>query len=147
MKLRHIIYALIVLPFVEFWFFGIISTRLGLLPSLALLIGLSFGGIALLKAEGKRLLEAFKSGETIHFSSEATKHGLMTGIGGLLLALPGFLSDIAAFFFLFPYFKSFLLGERVLSQKQTAPNIIDLTPEQWHEKLEPTATNHTLPKQ
>jgi UPF0716 protein FxsA len=141
MKIRHIVLATLLLPFIEFWVFGLVAAKLGVLPSLALLIALSFAGFALLKSEGKRFLESLKRGETVQFSSEAARHGVRTGLGGLLLAMPGFLSDILAFFCLIPYFKSFFTGERTLTPAPTSPNVIDLTPEQWHETLEGPPAN------
>jgi UPF0716 protein FxsA len=138
-KLRTIILLLLFLPFAEMSFFGVVSTRLSWLGAFLLLLGTSFAGIYLLKFLGGRLLQAIKRNETVEFSSTAARNGLLSGIGALLLAFPGFLTDIAGLICLMPLLLSTLKGESATTpvKSRSKDGIIELSPNDWRETVEP----------
>jgi UPF0716 family protein affecting phage T7 exclusion len=130
MKLRYIIFSTIMLPFLEFAFFGAISERIGLLPAFILLLGVSFYGFYLLKSQGRLLIKALKAGDSLNFTAENARKGLSTAVAALLFAFPGFLSDIVGALILVFYGAIPLPKVRV---KRTNDGIIDLTPDEWKE--------------
>lgn len=131
MKLRYIIFSLLMLPFLEFAFFGAISDKIGLLPAFMTLFGISFYGFYLLKSQGRLLIKVLKAGDSLNFTAENAKKGLSTAIAALLFAFPGFLSDILAILILTLY-KTFPLPK--VKVKHNNDGIIDLTPDEWREK-------------
>ena len=135
MKLRYIIFLLLLLPFLEFGFFGVVSERIGLLTALIALFGISFYGFYLLKSQGRLLIKALKAGDSVAFTGEAAKKGLSTALAALLFAFPGFLSDIAGVVLLL-FSGSFPMPN--IKVKRDNDGIIDLQPDEWQEKVEGT---------
>lgn len=76
---------------------------LGILPTLALLLLGAFAGSWLARREGGKTARAFmttaRAGRAPHV--EITD-GMLIGLGGLLILVPGFLSDIAGLLVLLP---------------------------------------------
>ncbi|WP_199442057.1 FxsA family protein [Umezawaea beigongshangensis] len=80
-----------------------VGQSIGLLATVGLLILGAVVGSALLRSEGSRTLRSFS--ETVRNRREPHQEvadGVLIVAAGVLVALPGFLSDVLALFLLFP---------------------------------------------
>ncbi|MGB6223727.1 FxsA family protein [Haloferula sp.] len=93
----------ILVPIVELGIFLWIGDRLGLLPTLLIILLTGILGAALTKSQGLRVLREFQqstaSGELPH---APIIEGLIILVAGALLLTPGFLTDIVGFLALVP---------------------------------------------
>src|SRR5262245_40412208 len=95
--------GLLALPFVEFAAFFWVAGRIGLFPALVALVATSFIGASLLRRQGgealARLAAAFRRGEPPH---GAARESFFVALGGVLMILPGFVSDAIGFALILP---------------------------------------------
>ena len=107
MRLRHgwplflLIVLLVAIPILEVWLLTKVGQQLGLLPTVLILIGEAILGALLMRHEGSRawkaLNDAFTQGKVP--TGELADAALIL-VGGVLLMLPGFLTDFLGFVFL-----------------------------------------------
>lgn len=109
--MRGLFLLLIVMPIVELMLLLKVGRLLGVLPTIALLLGTAAAGIYILKQQGfstmSRAQRRMQSGEV---PARELMEGLMLALGGLLLLIPGFISDGIAFVFLLPFLRRPLLA-------------------------------------
>jgi len=95
--------AIVALPFAEFAAFFWVADRLGLSLALLLLIATSFVGASLLRHRGPsafmRLVLAFARGEE---ATGPARESLMMATGGVLMLIPGFVTDVIGFALMVP---------------------------------------------
>lgn len=93
----------IILPFVELYILLELSTRIGALPTLGIVIITGIVGAYLAKYEGlyvlRRIQMELASGS---MPADALFDGVLVLIGGVLLLTPGILTDITGFLLLLP---------------------------------------------
>ena len=140
--------ALLAMPFVEFSAFYWVAARIGLFPALFALVGTSFLGVFLLRRLGgsalARLMAAFRRGEP---PDGAARESFMVALGGVLMILPGFVTDLIGFALILPVLLRHLgAGTRVPVKpagptpgRRADPNgkVIDLSQEEWRQVGEP----------
>ena len=107
MRLRHgwplvlLVVLLVAVPIFEIWLLIKVGQQLGLLPTVLILIVEAVIGVLLMRHEGSRawkaLNDAFTEGKVP--TGELADAALIL-VGGVLLMLPGFLTDIIGFLFL-----------------------------------------------
>lgn len=107
MRLRHgwplvlLAVLLIAIPILEVWLLVQVGQEIGLLPTVLILIAEAIIGVLLMRHEGSRawkaLNDAFTQGKVP--TGELADAALIL-VGGVLLILPGFLTDIIGFVFL-----------------------------------------------
>lgn len=107
MRLRHgwplvlLAVLLIAIPILEVWLLVQVGHEIGLLPTVLILIAQAIIGVLLMRHEGSRawkaLNDAFTQGKVP--TGELADAALIL-VGGVLLILPGFLTDIIGFVFL-----------------------------------------------
>lgn len=94
---------LVAVPIFEVWLLLQVADQIGALPTLGILVAEAVLGGWLMRREGGRawtaLTEAFATGKVP--SGELADAALVL-VGGLLLMLPGFATDIVGFLFLLP---------------------------------------------
>ena len=94
---------LILIPIVELYVIVQIAQGIGLVPTLALMIGISMAGAWLLKREGvatwARLQQTLSMGK---MPTNEVTDGALIMVGGALLLTPGFVSDVIGLIFLIP---------------------------------------------
>lgn len=104
LPLAIFVVLLIAIPMLEIWLIIQVGQLIGGWLTLAILIAEALLGAWLLKREGGKawqaLQEAFGTGRVP--SGEMTNAALVL-VGGLLLMLPGFATDVIGFFFLLPW--------------------------------------------
>lgn len=95
--------ACVVIPVAEVWALISIGGWIGLWPTLALLVVGAAVGAWLMKREGSRaweaLVQAMKGGQ---LPTGRLADAALVLVGGVLLMLPGFLTDILGLLFLLP---------------------------------------------
>jgi len=108
--MRGLFLLFIIIPIVELMFLLKVGRMLGVLPTIALLILMAAAGIYILKQQGfstmARAQRRMQSGEV---PAKELMEGLMLALGGLLLVIPGFISDGIAFLLLLPFTRRPLL--------------------------------------
>ncbi|GAA3635888.1 FxsA family protein [Microlunatus ginsengisoli] len=108
-----LIVLLVALPIAEVWLLVQVGQAIGVLPTIAILVGEAVLGGWLMQREGRRawsaLNTAFESGKMP--TGELADAALIL-VGGLLLMLPGFITDIFGFVFLLPFTRPY--ARRVL---------------------------------
>ena len=100
---RFLVLSLLLLPLIEIAIFIKVGQTIGLLPTLALIIGAALGGGLLLRAQGLQVVSQMRSNmRSGQLPGRSIADAMMIGLAALLLVLPGFLSDIAALALLLP---------------------------------------------
>jgi UPF0716 protein FxsA len=109
--MRGLFLLLIIVPIAELMILLKVGRILGVLPTIALLIFMAAAGIYILKQQGfstmNRAQLRMQSGEV---PAKELMEGVMLAFGGLLLLIPGFISDGIAFIFLLPFTRRPLLA-------------------------------------
>lgn len=99
---------LLALPFVELYLFLAVGREIGPFLTLVTIVLTSFLGVALARSQGMRILvkyrEAMAQGRLPH---DAVLDGLLIFVAGVLLIVPGFLTDAVGFLLLVPPLRRF----------------------------------------
>lgn len=135
-RLRWLVLAVIALPFLEFATFFWVAERLGFAGALLALVGTSAAGVVLLRGGARVMLGRMARDGVVEMSGEAARNGALTAIAGLLLAIPGFLTDLLALVLLVPVAAALLRGGTLAPAGQPAPRpgVVDLDPSDWREE-------------
>jgi UPF0716 protein FxsA len=114
MRLRHgwplalLAVLLVAIPILEVWLLVQVGQSLGLLPTVLILVVEVIIGLLLMRHEGSRawkaLNDAFTKGKVP--TGELADAALIL-VGGVLLMLPGFLTDVIGFLFLLRWTRPF----------------------------------------
>lgn len=109
--LRWVLLALLIVPVVEVAAIIGVGKVIGGWPTLLLLVALSIAGAWLLRREGTRtwraLSEALRTGQ---MPSREIADGALVLVGGTLLLLPGFLTDVVGFLLVLPVTRPLFRG-------------------------------------
>lgn len=93
--MRWLVLAAILLPFVDLWALFAFGGHFGVLHAVGYSLLGAFAGLMLTRAEGLRVLlklrEALSGGEP---PTDGVLSGILIVVGGLLIALPGPISDV-----------------------------------------------------
>ncbi|MDN5562906.1 MAG: FxsA family protein [Luteococcus japonicus] len=95
---------LVAVPIIEVWILLRVGHAIGGLPTVAILVAEAAVGAWLMKREGSRAWQALRAtlGTGRMPATELTDAALVL-VGGVLLMLPGFLTDVFGFVFLLPF--------------------------------------------
>ncbi len=128
---KWLLLTLLMLPFLELAAFVAVAAAIGLGWALALVLASSLAGALILRHAGgshiARVRVALNSGSLTAFQTD--QRGGLILIAGILLLIPGFITDaIAVCMLLVTLF-------RATRDAPPAPSdgIVDLAPEQWHQ--------------
>ncbi|WP_332689514.1 FxsA family protein [Devosia sp.] len=106
---RFFALGLIALPIIEIAIFIKVGQTIGLLPTLALVIGAAILGGLLLRQQGVSVLTQLRSNvNSGRLPGRTIADAMMLGLAALFLVLPGFLSDIVALALLLPPVRSWI---------------------------------------
>jgi UPF0716 protein FxsA len=93
----------IVVPIAELYVIIQIGSAIGILPTLALLLGDALLGSFLLRAQGRAVWRRFNTAiEEGRFPGREAADGVMVAVGGALLLTPGFITDVFGLLLLLP---------------------------------------------
>jgi UPF0716 protein FxsA len=151
--LKWAIFGLLMLPFVEIAVFIAVALKLGILAALALTILTSFAGMAVIRNAGssdvQRVRTAF--GERTISRTELDGRGFLTALGGFLLVIPGFVTDLLGLLLLLPPTQHAIGAalRRVVRRREGAsgnPEVVDLSPDQWQRVPEERIEHQPSPR-
>lgn len=137
MSLKWIILAILALPVAELAVYLVVAAQIGFLQAFLLQLVCSAAGLFVLQRTGKVRLARWKAG-----LRAGTISGLGAGgaevAGGILLFIPGFITDAVGVALLVPPLRRALgtLVRHILTRygrSADANAVIDLEPDQWHE--------------
>ena len=93
----------ILVPIAELAIFMTLGDRIGLLPTLAIIVLTGFLGAALTRSQGLRALQRFQAASAAgKVPTTEIVDGLLILIAGAVLLTPGFLTDTVGFLLLVP---------------------------------------------
>jgi UPF0716 protein FxsA len=93
----------IAVPILELYAIVKVGGLIGIWPTLALLLAMSFLGAALLRHQGRGAWQRFNQAlAERRFPGREVADGLMITVGGVMLLVPGFLTDAVGLLLLFP---------------------------------------------
>jgi UPF0716 protein FxsA len=95
-------------PLIEIALFVTLGGAIGLWPTLAIVLGSGFLGVAILRGLGMRSLEQMRRGMSVN-PHQPLAEGLMTRFAAVLLILPGFLTDVLGVLLLIPPVQRFVI--------------------------------------
>ena len=132
--------GLLVLPAAEIATFILAAQAIGWAGTIAFFLATSLIGVIVLRRSGRRDLDRFlavlaRDGvSAIHLETP----GLAAIIGGILLVVPGFITDLAgALLFVTPVrrWASMTIGRALRRRRRDPPTrtVIDLSPDQWRQ--------------
>jgi len=145
---KRIAIALLLLPAAELAVFLLVVWAIGVLPALGLMVLTSFAGGLVLRQAGRggiaQVRVAVRDSKTSDGRSE--NRGLFLAIGGILLLLPGFITDLMGAGLLIRPIRSRLaaaIGRAVgVPRAATGPGaVLDLGRDEWR-----SIPDHQLPK-
>lgn len=131
---KVLLLSVLALPFLELAAFVAVASTIGFGPALALLLATSFAGALLLRHAGgshvARVRVAMAEGNFSSLTADSTG-GIML-LAGILLLIPGFITDVAGLL---------LLLTPLFSNRRGPPprtnGVVDLEPEQWRQVPDP----------
>ena len=139
--------GLLLLPLAEIAAFIIVALAIGWLWALCLFLATTILGVLILRRSGRKDIEQFRGAfaregvYALHLESP----GLGPMIGGILLVIPGFITDVAGALLLVPAVRRWLratIGRAIeTARRPHDPAIVDLTPEEWHQVSDNTLEN------
>lgn len=137
-------------PILEIVVFIVVGGAIGVLPTVLLILAGIVAGAALMRLSGLRLLAGLRSDMAAGRRPERPLvAGAMTALAGLLLILPGFISDAVALLLLLPPLQR-LAADRVAAgvtivgagRGPAGPardGVVDLDPEDFHRSSDPSS--------
>ena len=134
---KWLLLMLLALPFLELAAFVAVAAIIGFGWALILLLAGSFTGAWILRHATSSHIARVRVavGEGRFTALQADRDGGFVLFAGILLLIPGFITDALAVVPL-----SVALWRAVAGVASAAPNdgVVDLTPEQWHQVPDPT---------
>ena len=131
MPLGKVIFVVfLALPLAEFGVFLLVAAAIGGLNAFFALLATSALGVFVLSRASRELLKrvALAAAEQNPALIEAGPQGVLTVLGGLLLALPGFITDAVGLALLVPPVQRRIA---VTFTKRRKTDIVDLEDEEW----------------
>ncbi|MDR6712800.1 UPF0716 protein FxsA [Pseudomonas hunanensis] len=117
--MRAFLLLFLLFPVLELFVFVKVSAAIGFFPALLLIIAGSALGLLVMRVAGLatalRARESLQRGE---LPAEDMFHGLMLAVAGILLLIPGFISDVLGLIFLLPFTRK--LAARKMRQRAEA---------------------------
>jgi len=137
---KYVLLAILLLPFMELAAFIAVAAQIGFLPALALIVAGSAGGVAILRHAGGGHIARVRValGEGTFTALQADSSGGLILLAGILLAIPGFITDVIGLLLLVPPLRR-AIGEAFAGRAAAprADGVVDLPPEQWHRVPDP----------
>jgi UPF0716 protein FxsA len=135
---KRIAIGLLVLPVAELVAFLLVAWAIGFFPAIGLMLLTSLAGVLVLRHTGRGQIARFRAALRERTTTEwATgAGGLMVVLGGILLLLPGFVTDLLGAGLLIAPLRRRLVTALVRppgrGKPQTGPGaVIDLAPDEW----------------
>jgi UPF0716 protein FxsA len=128
------VFALLLLwPLLEIGLFVVVGGAIGLWPTLAVVLGTGVLGVALIRWQGMGVLRDLQQNGAVDPISPIA-HGALILLGGFLLILPGFFTDVLGLMLMIPLVRRGLiaaLGPRIQVQGFAASRFRRDPAEDW----------------
>jgi UPF0716 protein FxsA len=137
---KWLLIAFLALPLLELGVFITVAEAIGFLPALALALVTSFaGGLVLRHAGGNHIARVRVALDKGSFTAlQADGAGTITLLAGILLLIPGFITDVLGLLLLIAPLRQAVAGLFGRSgPPKRADGVLDLEPEQWREVPDP----------
>jgi UPF0716 protein FxsA len=136
--------AVLALPILELAAFIALASTIGLLWTIALMVATSLAGALVLRHAGGNHIARMRvaMGDGGFTALQADSAGTLTLLAGILLLIPGFITDaLGVLLLLAPLRRALgaLLG--VKAAPRHADGVVDLEPEQWHQVPDPALSD------
>jgi UPF0716 protein FxsA len=137
---KYLLLAVLALPFLELAAFIAVAQAFGLLWALALIGAGSFAGAMVLRHAGGNHVARVRvaMGDGGFSALQADGPGTATLFAGILLLIPGFITDVLGLLLLIAPLRGLLAA--LIGRHATRPRndgVVDLEPEQWHQVPDP----------
>lgn len=133
--------AFALLPVAEIATFVLVAWGIGVLRAFALLLAAMLAGVLLLRHAGRTQIVRLRVVVSDQRVDAFEFEGLEYVVGGILLLIPGFLTDIAALLLLIPPIRALLaaaLGRAVAGHApRSGPTVVDLDEREWQRVPDP----------
>ncbi|HZE47561.1 MAG TPA: FxsA family protein [Xanthobacteraceae bacterium] len=143
---KKIAIALLLLPLAELVGFGLVAWTIGLLEALALMVLTSVAGALVLRHAGRGQMAGLRTAlrRNDGLGQVTGSAGFMVALGGILLLLPGFITDLAGACLLLGPVRRWLgatIGRAIERRRpRTGPgSVIDLRADEWRPVPDPEA--------
>jgi UPF0716 protein FxsA len=135
---KYLLLAILMLPLAELAAFIAVAVAIGLFAALALVITGSFAGLMILRHAGgnhiERVRVALHAGSFTGLQADGT--GSLTLLAGILLLIPGFITDAAALLLLVAPLRRGLAAALRRGQPRD-DGVVELEPDQWRRVGDP----------
>jgi UPF0716 protein FxsA len=138
---KYLLLAVLALPVMELAAFIAVAATIGVLPALALIAAGSFAGLMLLRHAGgnhiARVRVALDEGRFTALQTDGRGGTIL--LAGILLLVPGFITDVLGLLLLLPPLRGALgaaMGGGGAAVR--ADGVVDLPPEDWRRVPDPT---------
>ncbi|GMG86824.1 FxsA family protein [Biformimicrobium ophioploci] len=109
--MRPLLALFIAIPIIEMWLLIAVGSRIGALPTIALVLLTAIIGVGLLRQQGlATLARANQKMATGEMPAGEMVEGIFLAVGGALLLTPGFFTDALGFACLIPGVRHWLVG-------------------------------------
>jgi UPF0716 protein FxsA len=128
------ILAVLLLPLMELAAFVAVAAQIGFFPALALIAAGSFAGVLILRHAGGSHIARVRValGEGRFTALQADGSGGLILLAGILLAVPGFITDVLGLLLLIAPLRRAIAAAFGRAPPGTRANgVVDLPPEQW----------------
>ena len=137
---KYLVLGLLALPVMELVVFIAVAGSIGFLWALLLVVASSMAGAMVLRhAGGNHIARMRVAMGTGGFTAlQADSAGTMTLLAGILLFIPGFITDVLGLLLLLAPLRralAALLGRKMAPAR--TDGVVDLEPEQWHQVPDP----------
>jgi UPF0716 protein FxsA len=129
-RLRWVLVGFLLLPIAELAVFLAVASEIGVLPALGLQLATSLAGAAIIRHAGRAPVSTLRADPGENASPAA-----FTVAAGILLLVPGFLTDIAGALVLIPIVQRHVLAMLLRALGKPRPDgapIVELDPGEWH---------------
>src|SRR5262245_2027226 len=134
---QRIAMTLLLLPLAEVAVFVAVALAIGFWQAVLLTMLTSVLGALLLRLAGQTHLQRFRNAPGIVLTADATGRGLVMVLAGILLLVPGFITDAAGLLLLLPATRR-RIGVSInrwladaFGRDPHAPPVVDLDPDEW----------------
>lgn len=140
--LRTLLFALLALPVAEVVVFLWAANTFGVFKTFFAMIATSLFGIAILAQSGRTLLSRLRQSVSQGRLQASPSARAFTAVSGLLLAIPGFVTDIAGLLLFLPFVRRWLIASFPRGVR-TSDGVIDLNPAEWRRLPDAQNRKHT----
>jgi UPF0716 protein FxsA len=136
---KWLLFAVLALPVMELAAFVAVAAEIGLLGALLLVGVTSFAGALILRHAGGNHIARVRValGEGSFTALQADNTGGLVLLAGILLLIPGFITDALGLLLLVAPLRQGLSAALRRGGGERDDGVVDLTPEQWHRVPDP----------